>query len=109
MLKTPKGYSTLFIHPMNQIDLPFYSLGGIVDTDTYPVPVNFPFFVKKSFSGIIYADTPIIQAIPFKREAWESSIDEMKPNSIPIDFENSRLNPPFNYYKRKYWKRKRYS
>lgn len=107
-LQTPKGYSTLFIHPMNQIDLPFYSLGGIVDTDKYPVPVNFPFFIKKHFNGIINADTPIIQAIPFKREEWKMSIDEAKPGYIPIDFENSRMNPPFNYYKRKYWNRKKY-
>ena len=109
VLKTPKGYSTLFIHPMNQIGLPFYSLGGIVDTDTYPVPVNFPFFIRKDFEGIIKADTPIIQAIPFKRDDWEMSIDELKQGMIPIDFNNSRLSPPFAYYKRKFWKRKRYS
>lgn len=108
-LKTPKGYSTLFVHPMNQIDLPFYSLGGIVDTDKHPVPVNFPFFIKKSFSGIIRANTPIIQAIPFKREDWTHSIDEEKPGMVPIDFHNSRVNPPFNYYKRKYWSKKKYS
>lgn len=108
-LKTPKGYSTLFIHPINQIGLPFYSLSGIVDTDTYPAPVNFPFFIKKNFSGIIPANTPMIQAIPFKRDDWEMSLDEAKPNSIPLDFDSSRLSPPFNYYKRKYWKRKRYS
>jgi hypothetical protein len=94
---------------MNQIDLPFYSLGAVVDTDSHPVPVNFPFFVKKNFTGLLPAGTPIIQAIPFKREDWEMSIDEAKPGYIPMDFENSRMNPPFNYYKRKYWKRKRYS
>jgi hypothetical protein len=108
-LKTPRGYSTLFIHPMNQIDLPFYSLGGIVDTDKHPVPVNFPFFIKKDFEGIIRGNTPIIQAIPFKREDWKMSLDEAKPGMVPIDFENSRLNPPFNYYKRKFWTRKKFN
>lgn len=108
-LKTPKGYSTLFIHPMNQIDLPFYSIGAVVDTDKHPVPVNFPFFIKKDFEGIIHEGTPIIQAIPFKREDWKMSIDDEKPGMVPIDFNNSRLSPPFNYYKRKFWSRKRYS
>ena len=106
--KTPKGYSTLFIHPMNRIDLPFYSLGGVVDTDKFPVAVNFPFFIKKDFEGIIEAGTPIIQAIPFKREDWKMVLDEVKPGHIPADFLNERLNPPFNFYKRKYWSRKKY-
>lgn len=108
-IKTPKGYSTLFVHPLNQIDLPFYSLGGIVDTDKYPAPVNFPFFIKKNFSGIIKADTPIIQAIPFKRDDWSSSIDEMSPGHIPLEFESERMSPPFNFYKRKYWFKKKYT
>lgn len=108
-LKTPKGYSTLFIHPMNQIDLPFYSLGGIVDTDKHPVPVNFPFFIKKDFEGIIRGDTPIIQAIPFKRESWKMSLDEEKPGMVPIDFNNFRVNPPFGYYKRKFWSKKKFN
>lgn len=106
--KTPKGYSTLFIHPINRIDLPFFSLAGVVETDKFPVAVNFPFFVKKDFEGIIEAGTPIIQAIPFKREDWKMDLDEIKNGQIPIDFFNSRLNPPFNYYKRKFWVRKKY-
>lgn len=109
IVETPKGYSTLFVHPINQPNLPFYSMGGIVDTDKYPVPVNFPFFIKKGFEGIIKQDTPIIQAIPFKREDWEMSVDEMKKYHMPIEFDNERMSPPFNYYKRKFWSRKRYS
>lgn len=108
-IKTPKGYSTLFIHPMNQMGLPFHSIAGVVDTDKYAIPVNFPFFIRKDFEGIIPQNTPIIQAIPFKRDDWKMSIDEAGPDFLPIDFENSRVNPPFNYYKRKFWSRKRYS
>jgi hypothetical protein len=52
-LKTPKGYSTLFVHPVNRIDLPFHSFAGIVDTDKFPLEVNFPFLIKKDFVGII--------------------------------------------------------
>lgn len=106
--KTPKGYSTLFVHPMNRIDLPFFSLGAVVDTDSFNVPVNFPFFMKKGFEGIIPAGTPIIQAIPFKREDWEIEVDTINSFEMPKDYFN-HANPPFNYYKRKYWTRKRYS
>jgi len=73
-IKTPKGYSTLFTMPFYHYDLPFFCLSAVVDTDRHPVPVNFPFLVKKDFVGIIPENTPIIQAIPFKRDDWKSSI-----------------------------------
>jgi hypothetical protein len=105
--KTPKGYSTIFTHPLNRIDLPFYSLTGVVDTDKHPVPVNFPFFVKKDFVGVIPAGTPIIQAIPFKRNNWEHSVEENIPRKIPMWW-YSHTNPPFNLYKRMSWSKKTY-
>lgn len=74
IVKTPKGYSSLFITPTHRDDLPFYSLPGIVDTDKHPIPVNFPFFIKKDFKGMIPMGTPIIQIIPFKRESWSHDV-----------------------------------
>jgi hypothetical protein len=75
--QTPAGYSSLFISPTYRDDLPFYSLPAVVDTDSHPMPVNFPFFIRKDFVGIIPMGTPIMQVIPFKREEWksESSLD----------------------------------
>lgn len=105
--KTPKGYSTLFTHPLNRIDLPFYSLTGIVDTDKFTVPVNFPFFVKKDFQGIIPAGTPIAQAIPIKRENWKSEVEDKKPYEQPW-YVNIMHNPPFGFYKKNFWQRKSY-
>jgi hypothetical protein len=70
-IKTPKGYSTLFVQPMHR-ESPFTILPGVVDTDTYTAPVNFPFVLNdKTFEGIIPKGTPIAQVIPFKREQWE--------------------------------------
>ena len=105
--KTPKGYSTLFTHPLNRIELPFYSLTGIVETDKFPIPVNFPFFMKKDFVGVIPAGTPIIQAIPMKRDNWESEVEDKKPYKKPwyIDIMH---NPPFGFYKKNFWQRKSY-
>jgi len=107
VMKTPKGYSTLFSHPLNRIDLPFYSLSGVVDTDTFPAAVNFPFFIKKDFRGIIEEGTPIAQAIPFKRSNWKHHVEDVKPYKMPMSF-YSHANPPFNFYKRHFWSKKRY-
>jgi hypothetical protein len=78
IVKTPPGYSCLFITPMHYDHLPFKVLGGVVDTDKYPLPVNLPFFIEKDFEGIIETGTPMIQVIPFKRDRWrsESGFDE---------------------------------
>ena len=72
IIKTPPGYSTMFIHPTYQQDLPFYTLPAIVDTDKHPIMINFPFFLKEGFSGVIPYGTPIVQVIPFKRDDWKS-------------------------------------
>jgi hypothetical protein len=106
-ITTPKGYSTLFVHPVNRSDLPFYSFTGFVDTDKHPVIVNFPFVIKKGFVGTIQAGTPLIQAIPIKRDDWEMSIkDEDKAYSYLKEYEV--MNPPFSWYKRKFWTKKKY-
>jgi hypothetical protein len=77
-IKTPPGYSVLFIQPMHR-DAPFTILPGIVDTDTYTAPVNFPFVLNDwKFEGLIPAGTPMVQVIPFKRDSWEMGIGEIK-------------------------------
>ena len=73
-IKTPKGYSVLFTQPMHR-ESPFTILPGIVDTDTYTAPVNFPFVLNDvTFEGIIPAGTPIAQVIPIKRDEWQMSL-----------------------------------
>jgi hypothetical protein len=106
-IKTPKGYSCLFIHPLNSPNLPFYSFSGVVDTDKHPVVINFPFILKRDFKGVIPAGTPLIQIIPFKRDDWESVIDEDHTHFYPKSYEVEM--PPYAWYKRKWWSRKRYS
>lgn len=84
MVKTPKGYSSLFVTPFLRDDLPFYCLPAIVDTDKHPLAVNFPFFLRKDFEGIIYKDTPIIQVIPFKRDSWNHETNKYDHNNTLI-------------------------
>lgn len=106
-IKTPKGYSILFIHPLNRDDLPFKSFTGIVDTDSHPLPVNFPFVLKEGFTGVIPAGTPIIQVIPFKRDKWQASIVDTGDGHRYIH-SSDNMDPPFNWYKRKFWTKKVY-
>lgn len=104
---TPKGYSTMWIHPLNRFDLPFYSTSGIVDSDGFSLNGNLPFYIKKDFEGIIPKGTPIIQVIPLKRDSWISSVKEYD------DVANSKLkylmrSSIYGVYKRMFWQKKEY-
>jgi hypothetical protein len=75
-IKTPKGYSTLFMPPLHRESV-FKILPGLVDTDTYSVPVHFPFVLNDiNFEGYIPKGTPIAQVIPIKREGWTMEFGE---------------------------------
>jgi hypothetical protein len=79
--KTPKGYSTLYTHPINRPELPFYTVSGVMDTDEWYITGNHPFIIKKGFEGVIPMGTPMMSMIPFKRENWKSnsrSIEQME-------------------------------
>ena len=107
MLECPKGYSLLITHPLNRTDLPFQSITGIVDGDVHPIVINFPFFMKKGFSGLITAGTPIVQIIPIKREPWELEVDDENTYYYK-DFWRWNAHPEATY-KRKFWHRKDYN
>jgi hypothetical protein len=106
-VNTPKGYSSFFMHPVNRIDLPFYTLSGVVDTDKYnQTTVLFPFFLKKEFKGLIPRGTPIVQLIPFKRESWKMEMGD------PIDNYKAKLERHHSYmvnaYRNISWTKKEY-
>lgn len=71
---TPKGYSILFTSPVNNLTLPFQGFSAVVDSDTFHHAYggNYPFLIKKGFSGLIPEGTPMYQMIPIKRDDWES-------------------------------------
>jgi hypothetical protein len=71
-IKTPPGWSSLFIHPNGYSDMPFKTISGVVDTDVYEQEIAFPFWIRDDFEGIIEQGTPIVQVIPFKRDSWKS-------------------------------------
>jgi hypothetical protein len=105
--KTPKGYSTLYSHPSSRIDLPFFTLTGVIDTDKYWNPGPLPFFIKKDFEGIIPAGTPIYQINFIKREKWKSSKEKVNLKEAFSMLQNVKKNFT-DGYKKNYWEKKIY-
>ena len=106
-IKLPKDYSLLFLSPINRFDLPFLSITGIVDCDTYTGTVHFPFFIKNSFNGIIEKGTPIVQIIPIKREYWKKEHGSYNAKD-DILHQEKFLSTIKRSYKNNYWHRKEY-
>lgn len=69
-IRTPKGWSCLFVPVLNRTDPHFEPVAGVVDTDTYLAPIHFPFFATAP-DGLYELEkgTPLVQVIPFKRQA----------------------------------------
>lgn len=107
-IKTPKGYSTLFTQPMHRESV-FTILPGIVDTDTYTAPVNFPMVINDpNFEGLIPQGTPIAQVIPFKREGWQMEIGSEKELIEQYKVRQKLEIKFFDRYKSMFWSRKEY-
>jgi len=109
IIKTPPGYSCLFVPPLNNSDDRFSIVPGIVDTDTFDSHINFPFVINgdkyPSLETTIKKGTPYVQVIPFKRNNWKMEIKKISTKEIiqktwswGIDY--------INIYKNKIWKKK---
>jgi|TARA_R110001583_G_scaffold168734_1_gene321598 hypothetical protein len=108
-IKTPPGYSCLFVPPLNNTDDRFSIIPGIVDTDFFPTEINFPFVVNgdkyPTLETTIKIGTPYVQVIPFKKESWK----------MKIGSENSKDRETNNFfafkhilhnYKKLFWSKK---
>jgi hypothetical protein len=107
--KTPKGWSTYYSHPLNNYELPFRTIDGIIDTDRWWIGGSIPFLLKTGFEGVIPQGTPLYQMMFFKREDWKSNILKYED----IEKERLRLHSRvFNHfyggYKKHMWVKKTY-
>ena len=107
IVKTPKGWSAMFIQPSHRDDLPFQILPGLVDTDEFKLSVQFPFILREKFSGVIPAGTPIAQVIPIKRSDWSSKYSVLPEGQRAKDIAEHSIFFS-NRYKDKTWKKKTY-
>jgi len=107
--KTPPGWSSLIVHPLNRFDLPFFTVSGIIDTDKFNHSSfgALPFYVKSSFQGIIPAGTPMFQIIPFERSKWVSEIKEFNNEVNRKKFHDVKRKF-FGFYKHEMWVKKTY-
>ena len=107
-IQTPPGYSSLFIPPLHR-ETPIIALSGVVDTDTYTAPVNFPFVLRDpKMDGLIPAGTPVMQVIPFKRDEWEMQIGSQEELIQQVKVTNKLRSVFFDSYKRQYRQVKEY-
>jgi len=107
-ITTPKGYSTLFVQPFHR-DSVFTILPGIVDTDQYTAPINFPFVINDpAFEGLILKGTPIAQVIPFKRESWNMQLGSKKEIEAQAKVSKKLESKFFDRYKSMFWSKKEY-
>ena len=107
--KLPDGYSMIYTHPLNRFDLPFLSLTGIIDNDSYYMEdvANHPVFFKEGFKGVIPKGTPMFQMIPMKRDEWQSKFEKYDEDLV-VKF--SSVKSFFvDGYKKMYWNKKSYN
>ena len=108
-IKTPKGYSLLFMPPVHGSNKYFQILEGIVDTDKYNHLVHLPFVLKDiNFEGLIPAGTPVAQLIPIKRDIWKSEVGNKK-NQKNIEKHRALIKSTFfDGYRKFFWSKKEY-
>jgi|TARA_Y100000361_G_C11143662_1_gene336692 hypothetical protein len=108
LIKTPPGYSCLFLPPMNNGDDRFSIIPGIVDTDSFISEINFPIIVNGDkypmLETIIKKGTPYVQVIPFKRESWKMEVTSNEENRIErIFYQQFKF---LHNYKTRWWNKK---
>ena len=104
----PDGWSMLYIHPLNRLDLPFLNLTAIIDNDKYVMEktTNHPFFIQENFQGVIPKGTPYMQMIPIKRDSWKMITE---PYSENLSTMVEKVRQYFvGGYKKLYWQKKDY-
>jgi hypothetical protein len=108
-VKTPEGYSTLFMHPLHKDHLPFLAIQGFIDTDKFITDGHLSILVEKDFKGVIKQGTPLVQVIPFKREDWKMELVPTSESSAELTKQRFKLRSNFVHsYKNKYRSKKEF-
>jgi hypothetical protein len=83
-VEAPPGYSVLFTHPINRSDLPFTTLTGLVDCDTFhQSPIHFPArWNDADFNGVLPKGTPVVQCLPVKREICNANFETLSDEGV---------------------------
>lgn len=109
-IKVPDGYSVLFVAPLNRTENRFSVFSGMVDCDNYPLYINFPALINEDYKGVLDAGTPLVQAIPIKRETLISdgkTRPMTKEEKLEMSRDNNRLASRESMYREERWAAKR--
>jgi hypothetical protein len=111
IIKTPPGYACLFLSPLiNDPEQNFYTFGGLVSTDTYPLPVDLPFVVNcKKLKGQFFTikkGEPLVVVIPLRMDNWVSKIYTEKAGvDAMVEAGKARLCSLVQGAYKKYWRK----
>ncbi len=115
-IHTPPGYSVLITNPLNNNTLPWFTTSLVVDTDKDFVLDAVPFFVAKNYPlGIIPKGTPLLQIIPFKRDAWIHKVAPITENNLQTNRSSTKpameaqMQIPNVWYKQNIWNKKNFN
>jgi hypothetical protein len=108
IIKTPPGYSTLVLPPMNRPGSPIQPLSAVVETDTYYRNITFPAIclLRPNSEVLLPRGTPLVQVIPFRRDEWSSECVAADSSAHMKQNEHLSANP--HMYKDQHWKKKTY-
>ena len=109
IIKTPPGYSTLFVPPMNRFAAPIVPLCGVVETDRYYQEIHFPsvWLAPVGQSVALMEGTPLVQVIPIRREAWNHQIGEWDEQQRQRTIDALAAN--LHLYRDENWEKKSFS
>jgi|TARA_Y100000114_G_scaffold51745_1_gene47251 hypothetical protein len=110
-IKTPPGYSCLFIPPLNNTTQDFFEIiPGIVHTDTFELEINFPIILNAekytNINTIFKRGLPYVQIIPFKRDDWQMKIETKNNKKASKNFLHWTLSFLHRYREKIYNKNK---
>lgn len=103
-VKTPKGYSCLFIQPFYHFKEDITLMPAIIDTDEFDLSqLNFPGYLNNQEASL-KPGTPFVQIIPFKRDEWTHKLTFKEKTTF------SKMNFFLhNMYKRAFHQRKKFN
>ncbi|UBF22190.1 hypothetical protein HRTV-2_gp42 [Halorubrum virus HRTV-2] len=109
-IRVPDGYSVLVTQPLNRIEPRFQTFSGIVDADNYFNYINAPFmWTGGNYEGVMEVGTPMVQVIPFKRDAIISNgvVREMTDDEyIELSRTKTELGAHESMYRNERWQAK---
>jgi len=86
IIKTPPGYSCLFLQPFYHFEERYTLMPSIVDTDVHDLAVEIPGWMDTEEDLILKPGDPIMQVIPFKRDEWEMTVEHAPAKRSLLNF-----------------------